>query len=76
MRLKEKAFFVDAIQDVLFQFQSGAIKSKVAGVALFDTDKFQFQSGAIKRPFVLAEFENFYIGFNSNLVRLKAPMEL
>ena len=44
-----------------FQFQTGAIKSRLVAEDALDTRKFQFQTGAIKSLLVVAEVDSFNI---------------
>ena len=55
----------------MFQFQSGAIKSKFHVKPSAIKLKFQFQSGAIKSPADITTVRGLLPCFNSNLVRLK-----
>ncbi len=68
MRLSEGNPFLVYAQ-ILFQFQSGAIKRQQAGISPSMFYSFQFQSGAIKRQKRLLPGYSSQ-SFNSNLVRL------
>ena len=61
-----------AFQSRVFQFQTGAIKSRNAGhTGKRPAGMFQFQTGAIKSRHIFAERRFHRVCFNSKLVRLK-----
>ena len=55
----------------LFQFQNGAVKSKVVAGVGMTMIKFQFQNGAVKSQY-LPHLNRLKLRFNSKMVRLKA----
>ena len=54
----------------LFQFQYGAIRSRISIYFAYCPFWFQFQYGAIRRRKNITFLRNFYRSFNSSMVRL------